>query len=434
VSAEPRRNLPSVEVLTGLVRARLAELREDPPAEVDLGAETTRLAARAEVLGEGRLRRVINATGVVLQTNLGRTPLSPDALLSIAALGGGYVDLEYDLEAGRRGERATRLGSAFEAAIGAPAVVVNNNAASLLLCLFALARGREVVVSRGELVEIGGSFRLPDVMKLSGARLVEVGTTNRTRVDDYAEAISPRTALLLKVHASNFRVVGFTEAAATRDLAALARERGVLLVEDLGSGALLDTAGGGLGHEPTVAEALAAGVDLVCFSGDKLLGGPQSGILAGRPELVARLRKSPLYRALRPDKLTLAALQATLAAYLRGSAETELPLWRMLRMSAADTRARAQAWAAELADAAECEVVEVDSPVGGGSLPEQVLHGHGLALRARRRSADRVAKALRRGEPAVVARILDGRVLFDPRTVAPAEDTELLRAVRAALG
>jgi L-seryl-tRNA(Ser) seleniumtransferase len=434
VSTEPRRNLPSVEVLTQLVRARLEELRHDPPATLDVAAEADRLAAVAGELGEDRLRRVINASGVVLQTNLGRTPLGASALAAVIGLAGGYVDLEYDLAKGRRGERATRLGSAFQALLGAPAVVVNNNAAALLLMLFTLARGREVVVSRGELVEIGGSFRLPDVMRVTGARLVEVGTTNRTRVADYAEAITPRTALLLKVHTSNFRVVGFTESATTTELAALARERGLPLAEDLGSGALLDTRGGGLDHEPTVAEALAAGVDLVCFSGDKLLGGPQAGIVAGRPELVARLRKSPLYRALRPDKLTLAALQATLARYLAGDAERELPLWRMLRMTPEATRARAGAWSAALG-VEGAEVVPVESPVGGGSLPGQVLPGFGLALPGRPRlSAATLAQRLRGGDPPVVARVAGDRVILDPRTVPPESDGELLQALRGAIG
>jgi L-seryl-tRNA(Ser) seleniumtransferase len=433
VSPEARRNLPSVEVLTRLVRARLAELRADPPATVELESEVARLSAAALELGDGRLRRVINATGVVLQTNLGRSPLSAGALTAVAELASGYVDLEYDLAPGRRGERATRLGSAFQALLGVPAVVVNNNAASLVLALFALARGREVIVSRGELVEIGGSFRLPDVMKLSGARLVEVGTTNRTCLADYAEAITPKTSMLLKVHASNFRVVGFTESVSARELAVLAKERELVLLEDLGSGALLGTEGGGLGHEPTVQEALAAGSDLVCFSGDKLLGGPQAGILAGRPDLVTRLRRSPLYRALRPDKLTLAALQATLAAYVRGTAEADLPLWQMLRMTAEQTRSRARAWADDLGALATCEVVEVQSPVGGGSLPEQVLRGSGLAI-GTRMSADRLAALLRTGAPAVVARVVGGRVVLDPRTVAAREDPDLMRAVRAALG
>jgi L-seryl-tRNA(Ser) seleniumtransferase len=435
VTEERRRNLPSVEVLTRLVRLRLEELRADPPAVIDVEAEADRLAAQAKVLGEGRLRPVINATGVVLQTNLGRSPLSAEALSAVADLGRGYVDLEYDLVPGRRGERATRLGAPLAALLGVPGMVVNNNAASLLLCLFTLARGREVVVSRGELVEIGGSFRLPDVMKLSGARLVEVGTTNRTRVADYAEAITPRTALLLKVHASNFKVVGFTAAAATSELVALGRDRGIPVLEDLGSGALLETGGGGLGHEPTVQESLAAGVDLVCFSGDKLLGGPQAGIIAGREDLVGRLRRSPLYRALRPDKMTLAALQATLAAYLRDTPTTELPLWRMLRTTAEETHARATAWQARLSGVAGCEVIEVESPVGGGSLPEQVLRGSGLALRpAGRTSADRLALRLRTGDPAVVGRVFGGRVVLDPRTVAPEQDEDLVRAVRAAAG
>ncbi|GAC1328392.1 MAG: L-seryl-tRNA(Sec) selenium transferase [Candidatus Dormibacteria bacterium] len=432
MSPGERRNLPSVDQLTRLVRERLAELREDPPAVLDLEAEVTGLAARAVTLGEGRLRRVINATGVVLQTNLGRSPLSADAVAAVAQLASGYLDLEYDLGPGRRGERATRLGSGFLALLGQPAVVVNNNAASLLLCLSALARGREVIVSRGELVEIGGSFRLPDVMKLSGAGLVEVGTTNRTRLADYAEAITDRTAMLLKVHASNFRVVGFTEAAPVPELARLAHDRGLVLLEDLGSGALLDTGAGGLASEPTVQASLAAGVDLVCFSGDKLLGGPQAGIVAGREELVARLRKSPLYRALRPDKLTLAALQATLAAYIRGAAEAELPLWQMLRMDANQTRHRARGWADALAGVVECEVVEVGSPVGGGSLPGQTLAGFALAI-SPGRGATALARRLREGEPPVVARIENGRVLLDPRTVPLADDASLLEATRRAV-
>ena len=431
MSAEPRRNLPSVDQLTRLVRARLAELRADSPPDLDIAHEVAALAQQAEVLGEGRLRRVINATGVVLQTNLGRSPLSADAVSAVASLAAGYLDLEYDLRPGRRGERATRLGSGFQALLGHPAVVVNNNAAGMMLCLYALARRREVVVSRGELVEIGGSFRLPDVMKLSGARLVEVGTTNRTRIADYAEAITGRTAMVLKVHPSNFQVVGFTESAPLGELATLARERGVVLVDDLGSGALLDTAGGGLASEPTVQAALAAGADLVCFSGDKLLGGPQAGIVAGREELVSVLRRSPLYRALRPDKLTLAALQATLAAYIRGTAETELPLWRMLRMSAAETRSRAEAWCGLLEGALSCEVVEVQSPVGGGSLPGQTLGGFALALQPRR-GASALAERLRTGDPAVVPRVEAGRVLLDPRTVAAADDAALVRAVLAA--
>ncbi|MFN2463095.1 MAG: aminotransferase class V-fold PLP-dependent enzyme, partial [Candidatus Dormibacteria bacterium] len=256
---------------------------------------------------------------------------------------------------------------------------------------------------------------------------------NRTRAADYAEAITPRTAMLLKVHPSNFEVVGFTEAASLAELAPLARDHGLVLLEDIGSGALLDTAGGGLASEPTVPASLLAGADLVCFSGDKLLGGPQAGIVAGRPALVGKLRRSPLYRALRPDKLTLAALQATLASYIRGTAEDDLPLWRMLRTDAGETRRRAEAWADALGDAVPCEVVEVASPVGGGSLPGQALAGFALALTPPR-GLSAVAHRLRTGDPAVVPRIEDGRLLLDPRTVAPGQDAELLSCVRAALG
>jgi L-seryl-tRNA(Ser) seleniumtransferase len=478
-AADPRRALPAVDavvaealatlpdageglrpLLTALARRRLEAVRGMLEGGAAAAAVVSALsvadlagaiAAEAAALLAGTLRPVINATGVILQTNLGRAPLSDLALARVAAVAGGFSSLELDLDRGRRGDRAGSLSATFEALVGVPAVVVNNNAASLLLLLAALAKGREVIVSRGELIEIGGSFRLPDVMRASGARLVEVGTTNRTRVDDYAEAIGPRTAMLLKVHTSNYRVVGFTDAAPLGGLAALARERGVLAVEDLGSGALLDTAAAGLAPEPTVGAALAAGADLVCFSGDKLLGGPQAGILAGRADLVARLGRHPLYRALRPDKLTLAALEATLGAYLRGTAATELPVWRMILAPVEETRRRAAAWAAALpapagdraarapgtstgaarAEVVEAEVVEVESTVGGGALPGETLGGFGLAVRAG--SATRLAARLRAGDPPVVARIAAGRVIFDPRTVLPEQDEALLAALRRAL-
>ncbi|MDP9325632.1 MAG: L-seryl-tRNA(Sec) selenium transferase, partial [Candidatus Dormibacteraeota bacterium] len=306
-NGDPRRALPSVEavvaaaereldghgpatrdILTSLARARLAEARESG----DQGTADKLAAAVAEearrLLG-GTLVPVINATGVALQTNLGRAPLSDAALERVAAVGRGYSSLEFDVERGRRGERSLSLSRTFEALLGVPAVVVNNNAASLVLSLFALARGKEVIVSRGELIEIGGSFRLPDVMRISGARLVEVGTTNRTRVADYREAITARTAMLLKVHASNYQVVGFTETVTDAELAALAHENGLVAMEDLGSGALVATEAAGLAHEPTAQDALAAGVDLVAFSADKLMGGPQAGVVAGRADLVRRL-------------------------------------------------------------------------------------------------------------------------------------------------
>lgn len=464
MSADTRRRLPSVEALTAEVERRLgaksagsidrktlAQLarteiqasREGADrgsaAQPELAALAGELATKAESLLQGSLRRVINASGVLLQTNLGRAPLSEAALERLQLIGAGYSNLEYDLTAGRRGERSSSLAATFEALLNVPAVVVNNNAASLLLALSTLARGREVIVSRGELIEIGGSFRLPDVMRLSGARLVEVGTTNRTRLSDYAEAITAKTAILLKVHTSNYQVVGFVESASTGDLGALAHQRGLVLMEDIGSGSLLPTEAAGLAHEPTVQEALMSGCDLVAFSGDKLLGGPQAGIVAGRRDLVARLAKNALYRALRPDKLTLAALEATVGAYLRGAAEAELPVWRMLAESADSTRARAEAWAGAVTAGAAgvaCQVIEVESAVGGGSLPGQVLKGYGLAVGGpgSQPAPATLARRLRRGAPAVVARVQDGRLLLDPRTVLSAvEDAEVATALVAAL-
>ncbi len=464
MSADARRRLPSVEALTAEVERRLGAtpagsidrktLTQLARTEIEASREgadggagpqpefealADELATRAESLLQGSLRRVINATGVLLQTNLGRAPLSAAALERLQLIGAGYSNLEYDLKAGRRGERSSSLAASFEALLHVPAVVVNNNAASLLLALSTLARGREVIVSRGELIEIGGSFRLPDVLRLSGARLVEVGTTNRTRVSDYAEAITAKTTMLLKVHTSNYQVVGFVESATTADLAALSHQRGLVLMEDIGSGSLLPTEAAGLAHEPTVQEALMSGCDLVAFSADKLLGGPQAGIVAGRRDLVGRLAGNALYRALRPDKLTLAALDATVGAYLRGTPEAELPVWRMLAESAGSTRARAEAWADAVSARAAgvaCQVIEVESAVGGGSLPGQVLKGHGLAVGGpgSRPSPATLAQRLRRGAPAVIARVQDGRLLLDPRTVlSAAEDAEVAAALVAAL-
>ena len=465
MTADVRRQLPSVEALvasvegrlgdapggpldraalTRIVRTRMEALRQSVDGAAgdspDVESLAGSLAAEARSLVQGGLRPVINATGVLLQTNLGRAPLSEEATRRLQVVGMGYSNLEYDLAGGRRGERAQTLSASFLALLGVPAIVVNNNAASLVLALSVLARGLEVVVSRGELIEIGGSFRLPDIMRLTGARLVEVGTTNRTRLSDYREALTPRTAMLLKVHTSNFQVVGFVQSAALPELATLARERGLVLMEDLGSGSLLPTEAVGLAHEPTVQDALAAGSDLVAFSGDKLLGGPQAGIVAGRTDLVARLGKSALYRALRPDKLTLAGLEATLGSYLRGAAADELPLWRMIGQSAESTRARAMAWAEAVGGSVGVsvaqDIVEVESAVGGGSLPGQTLAGYALAVgQARRRpSAATLSERLRRGFPAVIGRVQGGRLILDPRTViGPREDDELASALIAAL-
>lgn len=399
-------------------------------AGADLGAEAL---ARARRLGAPRLRRVINATGVVLHTNLGRAPLAPEAVEAVLEVARGYSNTEMDLESGLRGGRLAGVEPLVRELTGAEAAIaVNNNAAAVLLALTALARGREVIVSRGELVEIGGSFRVPDVIASGGARLREVGTTNRTRASDYAAAITPETALLLRVHPSNFRMLGFTERPARAELVALARERGVPLVEDLGSGALGEPlAAAAPGFDPAEAEpadeAIAAGVDLVCFSGDKLLGGPQAGIIAGRAALVEGLRKHPLYRALRLSKLTLAALEATLRLHRDGRG-AEVPARALLERGPEACRAVAERLAAALPGA----VVEEDVGYsGGGAMPALGLPTFVVALRGPDPAA--LAARLRAGSPAVVARVARDALVLDPRTLLPGEEAELIAALGLAL-
>ncbi|GAB4574626.1 MAG: L-seryl-tRNA(Sec) selenium transferase [Anaerolineae bacterium] len=375
------------------------------------------------------LRPVINATGVIIHTNLGRAPLSAAALQAMHDVGAGYSTLEYDLEPGTRGKRDTHVERIVCDVTGAEAaLVVNNNAAAVLLVLMALAIGREVAISRGELVQIGGGFRVPDVMAQSGARLVEVGTTNRTSLEDYAAALTPDTALIMVAHASNFKMIGFTEQPDLAALAALAHAHGVPLVHDLGSGALLDTAAFGLAHEPTVQESLAASCDLVCFSGDKLLGGPQAGIIVGRADLVARLKRHPLARAVRMDKLDLAALVATLESYRRGTALDEIPVWQMISLPLDVIRRRAGRWRRQIGAG---RVVSAESTVGGGSLPGETLPTAVLALKVA--APDRVAAALRSEPFPVIARIQADRLLLDPRTVLPGQDRALIESVRRAL-
>jgi len=359
---------------------------------------------------------VLNATGVIVHPNLGRAPLPHAAVERLLATACGYSNLEYDLDAGSRGSRQDHLAAVLGQLTGAEsALVVNNNAAAVLLALAALAEGREVVVSRGELVEIGDGFRIPDVLSRSGARLVEVGTTNRTRAEDYERAIGPDTALLLRVHQSNFRVVGFTELPTTAELAAVALRHGLPLVDDLGSGALVP-----MPDEPQVRDALAAGADLVCFSGDKLLGGPQAGIVVGRAELVERLRRHPLQRALRADKLTLAALEGTLALYLDPErAAREIPVLLMLAEPVEDVRDRA----ARLADLTGGAVEETVARVGGGALPLAELPSFACALE------EALAASLRQGEPPVVGVVRDGKLLLDCRTLGDAEVDEVAAAV-----
>jgi len=394
-------------------------LPERPPAET--------VAERAQAL-ERSLRRVINATGVVLHTNLGRAPLSAAAIEAMAAAGRGYSNLEFDLDEGTRGSRFMHLANLLCRVTGAEAAAaVNNNAAALLLSLSALATGGEVVISRGQLVEIGGGFRIPEVMRQSGARLVEVGTTNRTYLRDYAEAIGEQTVALLRVHASNFRVVGFTEEAPLDGLVSLARERGLLLIDDLGSGALMDTRPYGLAGEPLVHDSVAAGTDVVLFSGDKLVGGPQAGIAVGKSEPIAAMLRHPLARALRMDKSSIAGLAATLEHYARVEATEEVPVWRMISTPLDRLRRRARRWARACAD--QAEVVHGLSMIGGGSLPGEGLES-ALCSVSHPQGADAFAAALRVADPPVIARIERDRVLLDPRTVDPAED----RLVEAALG
>lgn len=386
------------------------------------------LAEHLELAARPSLRRAINATGVVIHTNLGRAPLSAAALAAAEAVGRGYSNLEYDLDKGERGSRHEHVSAVLRRLTGAEAgLVVNNNAAALLLVLGALAQGREVIIGRGQLVEIGGGFRIPDVLRQSGARLVEVGTTNRTYAADYRQAISAETALLLRVHSSNFRVIGFVHEARIRELAAVAHECGLLLVDDLGSGALLDTSAFGLAREPMVQESVAEGADLICFSGDKLLGGPQCGIIVGRADLIDQLKRHPLTRAVRPDKLTLATLAATLDHYVRGEAVEQVPVWRMLAAQPSAIEQRAQALAGRLQGSGlTFELLDGVSAIGGGSLPGETLPTRLLAVIGPE-PLDQLAARLRSGGPPVIGRIERGRLVLDLRTVLPEED-ELLAA------
>lgn len=383
--------------------------------------------ARLEAWVAPSLQPVINATGVILHTNLGRAPLSPAASQALLEVAGSYSTLEFDLGTGSRGSRDLHAESLLCRLLEAEAaLVVNNNAAAVMLVLAALGRRREVMISRSQLVEIGGGFRVPDVLRESGARLVEVGTTNRTHARDFEQAITPRTALLLRAHHSNFRITGFTAEPSLDELVGIGRRRGLPVVDDLGSGALLDTSNFGLAHEPTVQESLRSGVAVVAFSGDKLLGGPQAGILVGGGEWIGRLRRHPLARAVRADKLCLAALSATLLHYLRGEAVQEIPVWRMLAARPEDLQARATAWAHSLMAG---EVQPGRSTVGGGSLPEETLPTWLLTLSTPQPNV--FAERLRRAPVPVVARVEGGRVALDPRTVLPEQEAGLLASLRA---
>ena len=424
------RNLPSVdrlladEALAAAPRALAVEAartvleraREQFEAGEEPGDVVATARAEVERLSTPSLRRVLNATGVIVHTNLGRAPLAPSALARVEEVGRSYSNLELDLESGARGARQVHVSVALRRATGAEAaLVVNNNAAALLLAVGALGEGREVVVSRGELVEIGDGFRIPEVLARSGARMVEVGTTNRTRASDYERAIGPETAVLLRVHQSNYRIVGFTEAVPTRELARIAHAAGLVLVDDLGSGSLRD-----MGDEPTAAGSVRDGADLVCFSGDKLLGGPQAGIVVGRGDLVERLRRHPLQRALRADKLTLAALEGTLAVLADPErARAEIPVLRMLDEPLGVVRERAE----RLAILIGGEVEETVARVGGGALPLAELPSAACAIE------ESLAPLLRLGTPPVVGIVRDGRLLLDARTLTADEVDDVARAV-----
>ena len=414
------------------VRESLEEIRAGHPYGKELPSAGKILDMARERLMEWitpSLMPVINATGVVLHTNLGRAPLSAEAANALQWAGAGYSNLEFDLERGVRGSRLIHAEKLLTRLSGAEAaLVVNNNAGAVLLALTALARRRRVVISRTQLVEIGGGFRVPEVMAQSGARLMEIGATNRVHLSDYESALEQPTAMVLVAHHSNFRIVGFYDEPSLEEVTRVAHAHGALLVHDLGSGAMLDTARFGLGHEPMVQESLAAGADLVCFSGDKLLGGPQAGIALGKADLVAKMKKHPLTRALRADKLCLAALSATLVHYLTGRAESAIPVWRMIAARPEELRARAERWAGMLTVG---EVVAGESTVGGGSLPGETLPTYLLVLSPAHPT--RFLARLRRCQPPVVARVASERVVLDPRTVLPEQEDELLNGLRVAL-
>ncbi|MCS7221752.1 MAG: L-seryl-tRNA(Sec) selenium transferase [Anaerolineae bacterium] len=430
VIAEWGQELATSAARAAVERARQAILDGETCPELDELAQDA-LAEVHRVIRPS-LRRLINATGVIIHTNLGRAPLSRATQEAMIAAARGYTNLEYDLAAGQRGSRYEHAVTLLRQLTGAEdALVVNNNAGAVLLALAGVAAGHEVIVSRGQLVEIGGGFRVPEVMQQSGARLVEVGTTNRTHLRDYQMAIRPETAALLRVHRSNFRIIGFTSEVSLAEMVALAREHGLAVVDDLGSGSLLDTTAYGLAPEPRVQESVAAGADLVTFSGDKLLGGPQAGVIVGRAHWIQALRRHPLARALRVDKLTLAGLQATLLHYLRGEAEREIPVWRMIATPPNELTARAQRWASLLAEMGiAASVAPAESAIGGGSLPGETLPTTAVVLSPR--SAEALGRALREGDPPVVVRIAEDKVWLDPRTVFPEEEAELLAVVRAA--
>ena len=460
MSSNPFRQLPAVaavlespgvqalapvhgrDAVAAAVRSELELLRErlrtgeSLDGAMTVEAVTEGVARRVEAAAAPMLRSVINATGIVLHTNLGRSPISESAAKAAYDAARGYLNLELDLGSGKRSSRQDPIREVLCPLLGCEsATAVNNCAAATVIVLRALAAGREVIVSRGQLIEIGGSFRIPEIMGVSGATLREVGTTNITRISDYEKAIGPNTALLMRVHHSNYRVSGFTEAASLEELVALGRKHNLPVADDVGSGAMIDFARFGLPGDPVIGESLATGADLVLFSGDKLLGGPQAGVIVGKKNLVQKIEKDPLMRAFRLDKMTLAALEATLRLYRNQErALAEVPTLRMLGTPAAEIRRRAEALAARLrgVPGLNVEVRDDSAFVGGGSLPDLPLPTAVISVAAKGISDESLAERLRAGKPAVMARVQEGRVLFDLRTVFEQQEAELVEAIRVA--
>lgn len=431
IEAQPLIKRYGREAVTNALRQILDQTRRTIQAGETPPMNSASLLAQADsilqVQFQPTLRSVINATGVIIHTNLGRAPLSNAAMRAMQEVAAGYSTLEYDLDSGKRGSRLIHADTLLREITGAEAaLVVNNNAAATVLTLAGLAHGREVIVSRGQLVEIGGGFRIPDIMAQSGATLVEVGTTNRTRITDYERAITGATTLLMRVHASNFKQIGFTESAPLDELASVAHNHNLHLVDDLGSGALIDTSPFGLEHEPTVQESLVAGADVICFSGDKLLGGPQAGIIVGKRDLIDTLKRHPLARAIRADKLCLAALTATLDHYRRGEAVTHIPVLKMIARPLDIMRETAHNWAQQIGSSAQ--VIDGESTIGGGSLPGATLPTALLVIQVDR--PDDLLTELRRAPTPVIARIVDNQVAFDPRTILPEQEETLLQTIQ----
>jgi len=410
------------------VRTQLTESKNGISRSQLTSKIAAEVARRLREALQPSLRRVINASGVVLHTNLGRAPLPEGAIDHLREVSTGYSNLEFDIEVGKRGKRDVHIARTLQQLLGCEAaVVVNNNAAAVLLVLNTLGEGGEVIVSRGEQVEIGESFRIPEIMARSGALLREVGSTNRTRISDYEKAIGERTRLLLRVHPSNFRMIGFTERPSLKDFVELGRRRGISTYEDLGSGCVVDMQPMGIAGEPSAIDSIRAGVDLISFSGDKLLGGAQAGIIAGKKVYVDKIRQNPLFRALRVDKLTIAVLEYVLRAYLRGDLDA-IPTWKMLRVSEAELKARAEAFAQRIGHGAK--PMPLKSVVGGGSAPETYVPSWGVALEFTGMGISEVEGQLRRSDPAVLVRVEDGYVVLDFRTIFASEEEELLAIIR----